>query len=181
MLGAGGGVGTAAVQLGKAMGATVIAAARGADKLAAAKEAGADMTIDYDSEDLKARCKELTEGKGIDVVYDAVGGAYSEPAMRAMGWGGRFLVIGFAAGDIPKMPLNLALLNSRDIRGVFWGAWAARDPKGNGANMAELFSLYEQGKIKPMVSHKFPLEDVTKAFDALMNREVRGKAVLVTG
>ena len=181
VLGAGGGVGTAAVQLGKAMGATVIAAARGADKLAAAKEAGADMTIDYDSEDLKARCKELTEGKGIDVVYDAVGGAYSEPAMRAMGWGGRFLVIGFAAGDIPKMPLNLALLNSRDIRGVFWGAWAARDPKGNGANMAELFSLYEQGKIKPMVSHKFPLEDVTKAFDALMNREVKGKAVLVTG
>lgn len=181
VLGAGGGVGTAAVQLGKAMGARVIAAARGADKLDAARQAGADEVIDYDAEDLKARCKELTEGRGVDVVYDAVGGSYSEPAMRAMGWGGRFLVVGFAAGDIPKMPLNLALLNSRDIRGVFWGAWAARDPKGNGANMAELFALYEQGKIKPMVSHAFPLNEATKAFDALMNREVRGKAVLVTG
>ncbi len=178
VLGAGGGVGTAAVQLGKAMGARVIAAARGQGKLDAAREAGADETIDYDAEDLKARIKELTDKQGADVVYDAVGGDYAEAALRATGWGGRFLVVGFAAGDIPKIPLNLALLNSRDIRGVFWGAWAARDPKGNAANMAELFSLYEAGKIKPMVSATYPLADVTKAFDDLMARNVKGKAVL---
>ena len=178
VLGAGGGVGTAAVQLGKAMGARVIAAARGEAKLAAARDAGADETIDYDAEDLKARIKELTGGEGADVVYDAVGGTYAEAALRASGWGSRFLVVGFAAGDIPKIPLNLALLNSRDIRGVFWGAWAARDPKGNASNMAELFALYEAGKIKPMVSATYPLEDVTRAFDDLMARNVRGKAVL---
>ncbi|MEE2567130.1 NADPH:quinone oxidoreductase family protein [Hyphobacterium marinum] len=178
VLGAGGGVGTAAVQLGKALGAKVIAAARGADKLAAARKAGADETIDYDAEDLKARIKELTGGEGADVVYDAVGSHYSEAALRATRWGARFLVVGFAAGDIPKIPLNLALLNSRDIRGVFWGAWAAHDPKGNAANMAELFRLYEAGKIKPMVSATYPLEDVTKAFDDLMARKVTGKAVL---
>lgn len=178
VLGAGGGVGTAAVQLGKAMGANVIAAARGEGKLAAAREAGADETVDYDTEDLKARIKELTGGEGADVVYDAVGSHYSEAALRATRWGARFLVVGFAAGDIPKIPLNLALLNSRDIRGVFWGAWAARDPKGNAANMAELFQLYEAGKIKPMVSATYPLDDVTKAFDDLMARKVTGKAVL---
>ncbi|WP_421791277.1 NADPH:quinone oxidoreductase family protein [Hyphobacterium sp.] len=178
VLGAGGGVGTAACQLGKAYGARVIACARGEEKLATAKQAGADELVDYDAEDLKARLKELTSGKGADVVYDAVGGAYSEPAMRALGWGGRFLVIGFAAGDIPKMPLNLALLNSRDIRGVFWGAWAGQFPKENGANMAELFELYVAGKIKPMVSASYPLEDVTKAFDDLMARRVKGKVVL---
>lgn len=178
VLGAGGGVGTAAVQLGKAMGANVIAAARGEGKLAAARKAGADETVDYDTEDLKARIKELTGGEGADVVYDAVGSHYSEAALRATRWGARFLVVGFAAGDIPKIPLNLALLNSRDIRGVFWGAWAARDPKGNAANMAELFQLYEAGKIKPMVSATYPLDDVTKAFDDLMARKVTGKAVL---
>ncbi|WP_421787049.1 NADPH:quinone oxidoreductase family protein [Hyphobacterium sp.] len=178
VLGAGGGVGTAACQLGKAYGARVIGCARGEDKLAAAKEAGADELVDYDGEDLKARLKELTEGKGADVVYDAVGGNYSEPAMRALGWGGRFLVIGFAAGDIPKMPLNLALLNSRDIRGVFWGAWAGQFPQENGQNMAELFELYVAGKIKPMVSASYPLDDVTKAFDDLMQRRVKGKVVL---
>lgn len=178
VLGAGGGVGTAACQLGKAYGARVIGCARGEDKLAAAKEAGADELVDYDGEDLKARLKELTEGKGANVVYDAVGGNYSEPAMRALGWGGRFLVIGFAAGDIPKMPLNLALLNSRDIRGVFWGAWAGQFPQENGQNMAELFELYVAGKIKPMVSASYPLDDVTKAFDDLMQRRVKGKVVL---
>jgi len=178
VLGAGGGVGTAACQLGKAYRAKVIACARGEEKLAAAKQAGADELVDYDAEDLKARLKELTGGKGADVVYDAVGGPYSEPAMRALGWGGRFLVIGFAAGDIPKMPLNLALLNSRDIRGVFWGAWAGQNPKENGANMAELFALYSAGKIKPMVSASYPLEDVTRAFDDLMERRVKGKVVL---
>lgn len=178
VLGAGGGVGTAACQLGKAYGARVIGCARGKEKLEAARQAGADELVDYDSEDLKARLKELTGGKGADVVYDAVGGGYSEPAMRALGWGGRFLVIGFAAGDIPKMPLNLALLNSRDIRGVFWGAWAGQFPQENGKNMAELFELYVAGKIKPMVSASYPLDDVTKAFDDLMQRRVKGKVVL---
>lgn len=178
VLGAGGGVGTAACQLGKAYGARVIACARGEDKLAAAKAAGADELVDYDAEDLKARLKELTGGKGADVVYDAVGGPYAEPAMRALGWGGRFLVVGFAAGDIPKMPLNLALLNSRDIRGVFWGAWAGQNPKENGANMAELFELYTAGKIRPMVSASYPLDQVTSAFDDLMERRVKGKVVL---
>jgi len=178
VLGAGGGVGTAACQLGKAYGALVIACARGDDKLAAAKQAGADELVDYEKEDLKARLKELTGGKGADVVYDAVGGPFSEPAMRGLGWGGRFLVVGFAAGDIPKMPLNLALLNSRDIRGVFWGAWAGQFPKENGQNMAELFELYARGQIKPMVSASYPLADVTKAFDDLMERRVKGKVVL---
>lgn len=178
VLGAGGGVGTAACQLGKAYGARVIACARGEEKLATAREAGADELVDYDAEDLKARLKELTGGKGADVIYDAVGGGYSEPAMRALGWGGRFLVVGFAAGDIPKMPLNLTLLNSRDIRGVFWGAWAGQFPKENGANMVELFDLYIDGKIRPMVSASYPLKDVTKAFDDLMARRVKGKVVL---
>jgi len=178
VLGAGGGVGTAACQLGKAYGARVIACARGDDKLAAAKQAGADELVDYEKEDLKARLKELTGGKGADVVYDAVGGPFSEPAMRGLGWGGRFLVVGFAAGGIPKMPLNLALLNSRDIRGVFWGAWAGQFPKENGQNMAELFELYARGQIKPMVSASYPLADVTKAFDDLMERRVKGKVVL---
>ncbi|WP_420432937.1 NADPH:quinone oxidoreductase family protein [Hyphobacterium sp.] len=180
VLGAGGGVGTAACQLGKAYGARVIGCARGEEKLAAAKQAGADELVDYDSEDLKARLKELTGGKGADVVYDAVGGGYSEQAMRALGWGGRFLVIGFAAGDIPKMPLNLALLNSRDIRGVFWGAWAGQFPQENGRNMAELFELYVAGRIKPMVSASYPLEEVTNAFDDLVQRRVKGKVVLTT-
>ena len=180
VLGAGGGVGTAACQLGKAYGARVIVCARGADKLAAAEQAGADELVDYDKEDLKARLKELTGGKGADVVYDAVGGPFSEPAMRGLGWGGRFLVVGFAAGDIPKMPLNLALLNSRDIRGVFWGAWAGQFPQENGKNMAELFALYAKGQIKPMVSASYPLADVTKAFDDLMQRRVKGKVVLTT-
>lgn len=181
VLGAGGGVGTAAVQIGKAMGAKVIAAARGADKLKTARDAGAGETLDYDSEDLKARVREITGGQGADVVYDPVGGAYSEAALRATGWGGRFLVIGFAAGDIPKIPLNLALLNSRDIRGVFWGAWAARNPKDNAANMAALFAMYEKGEIKPLISKAYALDDFASAFADMLDRKVKGKAVLVTG
>ncbi|PWE17402.1 NADPH:quinone oxidoreductase [Marinicauda salina] len=178
VLGAAGGVGLAAVQIAKAMGATVIAAASSDEKLDVAKESGADAGINYASEDLKARAKELTDGKGVDVVYDPVGGDLAEPALRAVGWEGRYLVVGFAAGDIPKIPLNLALLNSRDIQGVFWGAWAGRNPRENAANMKALFDLYEAGKIKPRISAAYPLDDFKQAFDDIMQRRVMGKVVL---
>ncbi len=178
VLGAAGGVGLATVQLAKAMGAKVIAAASSAEKLEVAKEAGADELINYTSEDLKARVREITGNKGVDVVYDPVGGDYSEAALRATGWGGRYLVIGFAAGPIPKIPLNLALLNSRDILGVFWGAWAGRNPRENAQNMKELFDLYEAGKITPHISAAYPLEQFAQAFGDIMERRVKGKVIL---
>ena len=178
VLGAAGGVGLAAVQLGKAMGATVIAAASSPEKLSVAEAAGADALIDYSSEDLKARIKALTEERGADVVYDPVGGDYAEPALRALGWAGRYLVIGFASGSIPKIPLNLALLNSRDIQGVFWGAWAGRNPRENTKNIKELFDLYEAGKIAPRISAAYALDDYAKAFADIMERRVKGKVVL---
>lgn len=178
VLGAAGGVGLATVQLAKAMGATVIAAASSAEKLEIAKEAGADALINYAEEDLKARVRELTANKGVDVVYDPVGGDYSEAALRATGWGGRYLVIGFAAGPIPKVPLNLALLNSRDILGVFWGAWAGRNPRENAQNMKELFDLYEAKKITPHISAAYPLEEFAQAFADIMERRVKGKVIL---
>jgi NADPH2:quinone reductase len=178
VLGAAGGVGLATVQLAKAMGAKVIAAASSAEKLEIAREGGADELINYTTEDLKARVREITGGKGVDVVYDPVGGDYSEAALRATGWGGRYLVIGFAAGPIPKVPLNLALLNSRDILGVFWGAWAGRFPRENAQNMKELFDLYEAGKISPHISASYPLNDFAKAFADIMERRVKGKVIL---
>ncbi|TRO95527.1 NADPH:quinone oxidoreductase family protein [Glycocaulis profundi] len=178
VLGAAGGVGLATVQIAKAMGATVIAAASSDEKLAIAAEAGADHGIDYTKDDLKTKVRELTGGKGVDVVYDPVGGDFAEPALRATGWGGRYLVIGFAAGPIPKLPLNLALLNSRDILGVFWGAWAGRNPRENAQNMKELFDLFEAGKIKPRISGAYKLEDFKGAFDDIMGRRVKGKVVL---
>ncbi|MEO1039417.1 MAG: NADPH:quinone oxidoreductase family protein [Pseudomonadota bacterium] len=178
VLGAAGGVGLAAVQLGKAMGAKVIAAASSAEKLKVAQEAGADALIDYSGEDLKARIKELTGGQGADVVYDPVGGDYAEPALRALGWGGRFLVIGFASGPIPKIPLNLALLNSRDIQGVFWGAWVGRNPRENAQNIKDLFDMYEAGQIAPRISASYALEDYAGAFADIMERRVKGKVVL---
>lgn len=178
VLGAAGGVGIATVQLAKAMGAKVIAAASSAEKLAFCKENGADAVINYAEEDLKARTKELTGGKGVDVVYDPVGGDYSEAALRASGWDARYLVIGFAAGPIPKIPLNLALLNSRNIMGVFWGAWVGREPKANAQNLKEIFDLFEAGKLKPQISASYPLEDYAKAFEDLLERRVKGKVVL---
>ena len=178
VLGAAGGVGVAAVQLAKAMGAKVIAAASTDDKLAFAKENGADEGINYTREDLKARAKEITEGKGVDVVYDPVGGDLAEPALRASGWDARYLVIGFASGPIPKIPLNLALLNSRNIQGVFWGAWVGRNPRANAQNIKELFDFYVADKIKPQVSAAYPLKDYAKAFEDLLNRRVKGKVVL---
>lgn len=178
VLGAAGGVGIATVQLAKAMGAKVIAAASSEEKLQFCRDNGADETINYTTEDLKARAKELSGGKGVDVVYDPVGGDYAEPALRATGWDGRYLVIGFASGPIPKIPLNLALLNSRNIQGVFWGAWAGQNPRANAQNLKEIFDFYEAGKIKPQVSASYALEDYAKAFEDLLERRVKGKVVL---
>lgn len=178
VLGAAGGVGLTAVELGKVMGAKVIAAASTDEKLALCKQYGADELINYTKENLKDRIKELTGGKGADVVYDPVGGDYSEAALRATAWEGRFLVIGFAAGDIPKIPLNLALLKGCDIRGVFWGSFVARDPRANMTNIMELLQLYQEGKIKPHISKKYSLEDSPNALYDLMNRKVVGKIVI---
>lgn len=178
VLGAGGGVGTAAVELGKAMGATVIAAASTAEKLALARELGADHLINYTEQDLKSAVKELTAGKGVDVVYDPVGGDYSEQALRAIAWKGRFLVIGFAAGGIPKIPLNLALLKGCAIVGVFWGAFTQHEPERSVQNFAEIIQLFEQGKLKPIITDIFPLERYLDAFNCLAERRARGKVVL---
>jgi NADPH2:quinone reductase len=178
VLGAAGGVGLATVELGKAMGAEVTAAASTDEKLKTCKDHGADHVINYSTDDLKALFKEAGGKAGFDVIYDPVGDKFAEPAFRSIAWMGRYLVIGFAAGDIPKLPLNLPLLKGADIRGVFWGAWTQRDFKGHQANMAELFKLYEDGKLKPRISASYPLADFAKAMDDLTNRRVRGKVVL---
>lgn len=185
VLGAAGGVGAAAVELGKAMGAHVIAAASTNDKVQFALEMGADNGLIYPSGPMdKAAQKELSgelklaSGRdGPDVVYDGVGGDYCEPALRAMDWNGRYLVVGFPAG-IPSLPLNLTLLKSVSVVGVFWGAAAARDPKGHMANMADLMTMYAEGKIKPRVSQTFPLERAHEAIQALSDRTVMGKVVV---
>ena len=178
VLGASGGVGLAAVELGKLMGAKVIAAASSDDKLALCKEYGADETINYTTEDLKNRLKELTDGKGVDVVYDPVGGHYSEAALRSMAWEGRFLVVGFATGEIPKIPLNLTLLKGCSIVGVFWGSFATKTPKKNMANTMELMQWYSEGKLKPHIHRIYPLADTSKALEEMMNRQVKGKVVI---
>jgi NADPH2:quinone reductase len=180
VLGAAGGVGLAAVEIGKVMGAHVIAAASSDEKLEVCKQHGADEVINYASGDLKERIKQLTGGKGVDVAFDPVGGDYSEPVLRSMAWGGRFLVIGFAAGDIPRIPLNLPLLKVYSIVGVFWGSFMERDPKHGRENVPELITWYAEGKLKPHVSATYPLEHVAEALNDLMNRKVTGKAVLVT-
>jgi NADPH:quinone reductase len=179
VLGAAGGVGLAAVEIGKVMGARVIAAASSNEKLEICKEHGADEVINYTSEDLKERLKQLTGGKGVDVAFDPVGGDYSEPVLRSMAWGGRFLVIGFAAGDIPRIPLNLPLLKVYSIVGVFWGSFMERDPKHGQENIHELLTWFADGKLKPHVSATYPLEHVADALNDLLNRKVTGKAVLV--
>ena len=178
VLGAAGGVGLAAVELGAVMGATVIAAASTDDKLELCREYGALMTINYSTEDLKTRIRELTGGVGADVVYDAVGGAYSEPALRSMAWEGRFLVIGFAAGDIPKVPLNLALLKGCDIVGVFWGSFVGRERDRHRENVAELMEWWHAGKLRPHVSATYPLERAGEAIRELADRRAKGKVVV---
>lgn len=180
VLGAAGGVGLAAVQLGKKLGAKVIACASSDDKLAVCREHGADETVNYSTEDLKQRLKVLSGG-GVDVVYDPVGGKLSEAALRALGWGGRHLVIGFAAGDIPAIPLNLVLLKSCQIVGVFWGAFSMREPKRNRELFDQMLAWVSTGELRPHVSKSYPFEDAALALQDMMDRKVRGKIVLVPG
>ncbi len=177
VLGAAGGVGLAAVELGAVMGANVIAAASTDEKLALCREHGASQTINYETEDLKTRIRELTGGEGANVVYDAVGGQYSEPALRATAWDGRFLVIGFTAG-IPKIALNLTLLKSCSIVGVFWGAFVGREPAKHRANIAELMEWWREGKLHPHVSNTYPLERASEAIRELADRKAKGKVVV---
>jgi len=182
VLGAAGGVGLAAVEIGKAIGARVVAAVSGESKAAAAREHGADVTVIYpregiDSRALAAQFKEACGPKGADVIYDPVGGDYAEPALRTAAWKGRYLVIGFPAG-IPKIPLNLTLLKGCDIRGVFWGAFRQQEPAQDAANMHALLDLYRAGKIKPKISAILPLPQGGEAIKKLLQREAVGKVLV---
>jgi len=168
VLGAAGGVGLAAIEIGKALGARVI-------------EHGADATINYATEELRERVKALTEGRGVDVVYDAVGGPYTEPAFRSLAWRGRLLVVGFAAGEIPKLPLNLALLKGAAVVGVFWGDFARREAKRFADSLHQLARWYGEGKLRPHVSQTFPLEKAAEALKLMAARQVKGKVVLTVG
>ncbi len=178
VLGAAGGVGLAAVEIGKAIGARVIACASSEEKLQVCRDHGADATIDYAHEDLRERIKALTDGKGADVIYDAVGGPYTEPSLRSIAWRGRLLVVGFAAGDIPKIPINLTLLKGCSIVGVFWGDWTRREPKAFVESVAQLGSWYRAGKLKPHVSATFPLAKTVDALQMLAARKSTGKVVI---
>jgi NADPH:quinone reductase len=178
VLGATGGVGLAAIEIGKIMGARVIACASSDEKLAFAKAHGADDIVNYASDDLREALKRLGGARGIDVVYDPVGGQYAEPALRSLGWEGRYLVVGFAAGDIPKIPLNLVLLKSCDIRGVLWGAWTMRDPKGQAALMKDIAAWCAEGKLSAHVHAAYPLSETAAALKAIAERKVMGKIVL---
>jgi len=178
ILGASGGVGLAALDLAKNMGARVIACASTKEKLELCKKYGADELINYSDEDLKIRIKELTNGKGADVIFDVVGDKYAEPALRGIAWKGRYLVIGFAAGEIPRIPLNLALLKGCEIVGVFWGRFAKEEPKNNIANSIQIIQWYNKGMIKPYIHKMYPLKDAGSALEEMMNRKVVGKVVL---
>ena len=179
VLGAAGGVGTSAIQIAKACGARVIAAASSADKCALCISIGADASINYSSENLREAVKTLTNGKGPDVIYDPVGGDYTEPAFRSIAWRGRYLVVGFAAGPIPSLPLNLALLKGASIVGVFWGDFAKREARANAAMMSELAQWYGQGKIKPVIDRTLPMAELKAAFAHMGSRGVKGKLVMV--
>jgi NADPH2:quinone reductase len=179
VLGAAGGVGLAAIEIGKAIGARVVACASSDDKLAVCRQHGADETINYAAEDLRERIKQVTGGAGVDVVYDAVGGPYTEPALRSMAWRGRLLVVGFAAGDIPKIPLNLTLLKGCAIVGVFWGDFARREPAAFVGRMRQLAMWYQQKRLRPHVSDTLPLERAAEALARMASRQVKGKLVLV--
>ncbi len=179
VLGAAGGVGIAAVELGALMGARVIAAASNADKLAFCRAHGAAETIDYSTEDLKDRVKALTKGAGVDVVYDPVGGSLAEPALRGVAWQGRYLVVGFAAGEIPRIPLNLVLLKGCQIVGVFWGSFAMREPAKNRAHCEQLFRWIAEGKLSPAIDATLPFTQAQEALERLERRQVKGKLVLV--
>ena len=180
VLGAAGGVGLAAIEIGKALGARVIACASSEEKLAVCREHGADGTINYATEDLRERIKALTEGRGVDVVYDAVGGPYTEPAFRSLAWRGRLLVVGFAAGEIPKLPLNLALLKGASVVGVFWGDFTRREPGEFAESVKQLGRWFREGKLRPHVSQTFPLRQAAEALKLMTARQVKGKVVLTT-
>ncbi|MFM0435512.1 NADPH:quinone oxidoreductase family protein [Paraburkholderia strydomiana] len=178
VLGAAGGVGLAAVEIGKALGARVIAAASSDEKLSICKKHGADATINYSTEDLRERIKALTDGRGPDVIYDPVGGVYTEPAFRSIGWRGRYLVVGFANGEIPKLPLNLTLLKGASVVGVFWGDFAKREPERNHAAFEQMVGWIGEGKLKPYVSARYPLEETGRALRDMAERRVIGKVVI---
>ncbi len=179
VLGAAGGVGTAAIQIAKAAGARVIAAASSAEKCALCSSLGADATINYSQENLRERIKTLTDGQGPEVIYDPVGGDFAEPAFRSIAWRGRYLVVGFAAGPIPALPLNLTLLKGASIVGVFWGDFARREPQANAAMMEQLLTWHAQGKIKPVIDRCMPMAELKTAYAHMGSRQVKGKLVLV--
>jgi NADPH2:quinone reductase len=179
VLGAAGGIGLAAVEIGRVMGAHVIAAASTEEKLSVCRQYGASDVINYSTEDLRERIKQLTNGQGVDVVVDPVGGDYSEAALRGMAWNGRFLVVGFTSGTIPRIPLNLPLLKGSSIVGVFWGSFVARDPGQSRANLSQLLGWLQEGKLKPRISARYPLERAADALNDVINRKVMGKVVLI--
>ncbi len=181
VLGASGGVGLAAVEIGKALGARVIAAASSAEKLEVARNAGADELINYSETSLKDEVKRLTAGNGVDVIYDPVGGDLFDQAIRSIAWNGRLLVVGFASGRIPELPVNLALLKGASVVGVFWGSFAQRQPQDNAANFKQLFDWYAEGKLKPLVSQVYPLERGAEAIEVLGKRSAVGKVVVSIG
>ena len=180
VLGAAGGVGLAAVEIGKILGLRVIAAASSKEKLAVCRQHGADETIDYSSEDLRSRIKALTGGKGVDLIYDPVGGAYTEAALRSSAWRARLLVVGFAAGEIPKIPLNLPLLMERSVVGVYWGEWSKRAPQEFAAAVKQLGEWFAEGKLRPHISARYPLAEAPRALRDMAERRVMGKVVLLT-
>ena len=181
ILGAAGGVGTAAIQIAKAVGAKVIAAASSDEKCEFCIGLGADMTINYTTSNLRDQIKALTGAKGPDVVYDPVGGDLAEPVFRCIAWRGRYLVVGFAQGAIPNLPINLALLKGASLVGVFWGEFARREPKANAKMLMELAQWYAQGKVKPAIDRKLPMTELLQAFSLMSTRTVRGKLVLTNG
>jgi len=181
VLGAAGGVGTAALQIAKAAGAHVIAAASSAEKCALCRELGADATLNYGTEDVRDRLKALTGGKGPDVVYDPVGGALAEPVFRSIAWRGRYLVVGFAQGAIPALPWNLALLKGASIVGVFWGEFVKREPRASAAALAQLARWYAEGKVKPVIDQRLPMSELRSAYARMGSRQVMGKLLLVNG
>ena len=178
VLGAAGGTGQAAIEIGKLLGARVIACASSPEKLAFCRSIGADEVIDYSREDLKEALRRLTGGRGVDVLFDAVGGALAGSALRAMAWGGRYLVIGFASGEIPKIPLNLVLLKGCDLRGVYWGAFVEKEPARHRAGLARLLGWAVAGQIAPRIHQRYELGQITEALAAIAGREVMGKAVV---
>jgi len=181
VLGASGGVGLTAVEIGKAMGATVIACAGGPEKLAIAKAHGADHLIDYKTENLRQRIKEICEGGGVDVVYDPVGGELFDQAMRCANWGGRLLIVGFAGGGVPQIPANILLVKNLAALGIYWGSYRRQQPQLVEASFVQLFAWYREGKLKPLISHRFDLAEAATALELLASRRATGKVVLTTG